>query len=75
MSPSPQTGEWELPLPQDKLDAMRAVMAANRAALDEGLLASCYSWLRKAAEDKMDGEAGGSRLGGWLVVGGQVGSM
>ena len=30
-------------------------MAANPEALDEGLLASCYSWMRKAAEDKMDG--------------------
>ncbi|PSC76574.1 hypothetical protein C2E20_0188 [Micractinium conductrix] len=51
----PQTGEWELPLPADKLAAMQAVMAANPEALDEGLLASCYSWMRKAAEDKMDG--------------------
>ncbi|KAI7839062.1 hypothetical protein COHA_007204 [Chlorella ohadii] len=51
----PQTGEWELPLQPDKLEAMRGVMAANAASLDESLLASCYSWLRKASEDKLDG--------------------
>lgn len=51
----PQTGEWQLPLTPDKLEAMRGVMAANAAALDEGLLASCYSWMRKASDDKMDG--------------------
>jgi len=50
-----QTGEWELPLQPDKLEAMRGVMAANAASLDESLLASCYSWLRKASEDKLDG--------------------
>lgn len=30
-------------------------MAANPGALDEGLLASCYSWMRKASDDKLDG--------------------
>ena len=52
-----QTGEWQLPLRPDKLDAMRAVMAANASGLDESLLASCYSWMRKASEDKLDGES------------------
>lgn len=52
-----QTGEWELPLRPDKLDAMRAVMAANASGLDESLLASCYSWMRKASEDKLGGES------------------
>ncbi|KAL4418972.1 hypothetical protein ABPG77_000885 [Micractinium sp. CCAP 211/92] len=51
----PQTGEWQLPLSPDKLEAMRGVMAANPGALDEGLLASCYSWMRKASDDKLDG--------------------
>ncbi|PRW58323.1 hypothetical protein C2E21_3211 [Chlorella sorokiniana] len=51
----PQTGEWTLPLQPDKLEAMQAVMAANASGLDESLLASCYSWMRKAAEDKLDG--------------------
>ena len=55
---APQTGEWELPLRPDKLDAMRAVMAGSSGGLDEGLLASCYSWMRKASEDKLDGEGG-----------------
>ena len=30
-------------------------MAANADRLDEGLLASAYSWMRKAGEDKLDG--------------------
>ncbi|EFN59214.1 hypothetical protein CHLNCDRAFT_138166 [Chlorella variabilis] len=51
----PQTGEWQLPLGPDKLEAMRGVMVANPAAMDEGLLAACYSWMRKASEDKLDG--------------------
>lgn len=51
----PKSGEWQLPLSADKLAAMRRVMADNPAALDEGLLASCYSWMRKASEDKMEG--------------------
>ena len=52
----PQTGEWQLPLQPDRLEAMRGVMAANAGGLDESLLASCYSWMRKASEDKLDGE-------------------
>ena len=58
----PQTGEWELPLAPDKLEAMRAVMAADPGALDESLLAACYSWMRKASEDKLDGACGGCGL-------------
>lgn len=57
--PSPallQTGEWQLPLPEDKLEAMRAVMRSQPGGMDESLLSACYSWMRKAAEDKMDGE-------------------
>lgn len=61
--PRPQTGEWQLPLGPDKLEAMRGVMVANPAAMDEGLLAACYSWMRKASEDKLDG--GWRSLGGW----------
>ncbi|KAL4431208.1 hypothetical protein ABPG75_006464 [Micractinium tetrahymenae] len=51
----PQTGEWQLPLAPSQVEAMKGVMAANAAALDEGLLASCYSWMRKASDDKLDG--------------------
>ena len=54
-APAAQTGEWQLPLGPDALSAMRRVMAANPGGLDEGLLASCYSWMRKAGEDKLEG--------------------
>ena len=55
-APLPQTGEWQLPLPEDKLEAMRTVMRSQPGAMDESLLSACYSWMRKASEDKMDGE-------------------
>ena len=42
---------------------MRGVMRRDPAALDESLLAACYSWLRKASEDKMDGGCGAVRCG------------
>ncbi|KAI3433341.1 hypothetical protein D9Q98_003159 [Chlorella vulgaris] len=51
----PQTGEWDLPLAPEKLEAMRKVMAAQSEGLDESLLAACYSWMRKSAEEKLDG--------------------
>jgi hypothetical protein len=35
---------------------MRAVMRSQPGGMDESLLSACYSWMRKAAEDKMDGE-------------------
>lgn len=50
-----QTGEWDLPLAPEKLEAMRKVMAAQSEGLDESLLAACYSWMRKSAEEKLDG--------------------
>ena len=55
-TPPLQTGEWQLPLPEEKLEAMRAVMRSQPGAMDESLLSACYSWMRKASEDKMDGE-------------------
>lgn len=49
---------------------MREVMDANAAAMDESLLAACYSWMRKASEDKLDG---GCACG--CVVRGRVGGI
>jgi hypothetical protein len=37
-------------------------MDANAAAMDESLLAACYSWMRKASEDKLDGAWGLGRV-------------
>eukprot|EP00887_Chlorella_sp_A99_P005541 scaffold1.g5541.t1 len=51
----PTTGEWALPLAPERLAAMRGVLAANEAALDDALLSTCYAWIRKADQDKLDG--------------------
>ena len=89
-----ERGEWQVPLPDQKLDAMRKVqlhprsasrthhcmsctlksvsfaatyacfmsvigwqeLEANAGALDESLLANAFAWMRKASNDKLDGE-------------------
>ena len=89
-----ERGEWQVPLPEQKLDAMRKVqlhprsvssthrcmsctldtlrfeatdacftrvfgwqeLEANASALDESLLANAFAWMRKASNDKLDGE-------------------
>jgi hypothetical protein len=48
-------GEWALPLPADRLAAMRRAMDENEAKLDEALLSNAFAWMRKASEDKLDG--------------------
>jgi hypothetical protein len=50
-----RTGEWTLPLPADKVKAMRAAMDARADSLDEALLSNCFAWMRKASDDKLDG--------------------
>ena len=50
-----ETGEWSLPLAQDRVEAMRAVMDANAAAIDEALLSNAFAWMRKASDDTLDG--------------------
>lgn len=49
------TGEWEVPLPAEKIAAMRDVMQSNYGSLDEALLSSCFAWMKKASDDKLDG--------------------
>lgn len=49
------TGEWTLPLPADKVAAMRAAMDARAEFIDEALLSNCFAWMRKASDDKLDG--------------------
>lgn len=49
------TGEWAVPLPAEKIAAMRDVMKSNYDSLDEALLSSCFAWMKKASDDKLDG--------------------
>lgn len=49
------TGEWDVPLPGEKLAAMKDVMQSNYASLDEALLSSCFAWMKKASDDNLDG--------------------
>lgn len=54
-----EDGQWELPLRAEKLAAMRDVMIAQAARLDEAFLGSAFAWMRKAKDDKLDGMLGG----------------
>ena len=47
------TGAFVLPLRADRVAAVRAVLAEG--VVDEAVLASAFAWMRKAAEDKLDG--------------------
>ncbi len=49
------SGEWSVPLPAERVSAMKDVMLANYEAVDEALLSSCFAWMKKAADDKLDG--------------------
>lgn len=49
------TGEWSVPLPAERVAAMKEVMVANYEYVDEALLSSCFAWMKKASEDKLDG--------------------
>ena len=49
------TGEWQVPLPADKVEAMRAVMKGQADQIDEAVLSSCFAWIKKASDDKLDG--------------------
>lgn len=50
-----RTGEWKLPLPEDKVAAMRAAIEARADKIDEALLSNCFAWMRKASDDNLDG--------------------
>ena len=50
-----RTGEWKVPLPADKVAAMRAAMDARADFIDEALLSNCFAWMRKASDDNLDG--------------------
>lgn len=49
------TGEWTVPLPPEKVAAMKAVMDQQSDKIDEALLSNCFAWMRKASDDKLDG--------------------
>ncbi|KAI8102843.1 hypothetical protein M9434_005635 [Picochlorum sp. BPE23] len=49
------TGEWQVPLPPEKVSVMREVMKAQADQIDEAVLSSCFSWIKKASDDKLDG--------------------
>ena len=50
-----RTGEWKLPLAADKVEAMRAALEKKADSVDEALLSNCFSWMRKASDDELDG--------------------
>lgn len=50
-----RTGEWQVPLPADKAEAMREALNAYSDSLDEALLSNCFAWMRKAAKDNLTG--------------------
>jgi len=50
-----ERGEWQVPLSDASLEAMRKEMEANASLLDESLLATTTAWMRKADKDKLDG--------------------
>jgi flagellar biosynthesis regulator FlaF len=49
------SGEWSVPFPAERVSAMKDVMMANYEAVDEALLSSCFAWMKKASDDKLDG--------------------
>ncbi|KAI8103377.1 hypothetical protein M9435_004716 [Picochlorum sp. BPE23] len=49
------TGEWQVPLPPEKVSVMREVMKAQADQIDEAVLSSCFAWIKKASDDKLDG--------------------
>lgn len=53
----PVSGEFYVPLSQDRKEAMRLVMTTELDAsdLDEGFLATVDSWMNKSMQDGMDG--------------------
>jgi len=49
------TGEFVVPLKEDKVDAMRAAYRERATRVDEATLSNAYAWMRKAADDSLDG--------------------
>lgn len=49
------TGEWQVPLQDDKLAAMEVVMEENSDMIDEAFLSSCFAWMKKVSDDNLDG--------------------
>lgn len=55
----PDSGEFLVPLSQDRLDAMRSTVAEIDAnELDEGFLSTVDAWMNKSHEDGLDGMVG-----------------
>ena len=50
-----ETGEWQVPLSSEKVEAMQKAMEERLEHLDEALLSNCFAWMRKASEDNLDG--------------------
>ncbi len=38
-----------------QVESMRRAVAAHRGSLDEALLSNAFAWMRKAADDRLDG--------------------
>eukprot|EP00210_Caulerpa_lentillifera_P003798 g3627.t1 len=54
-SAADERGEWELPLAPDQLNALKQALLANKDNLDEAFLATVHAWMRKSAEDQVQG--------------------
>jgi len=50
-----ENGEWEVPLPEDKLEAMNQAMEKYDGKIDEAVLSNAFAWMRKASDEKLDG--------------------
>ena len=58
-----ERGEWHLPLEPERVASMRAALDARADRIDEALLSNAFAWMRKATDDKHDGERVGEGEG------------
>lgn len=48
-------GEWNVPLADDKVEAMRLALEERAGKVDEALLSNAFAWMRKASDENLDG--------------------
>lgn len=49
------SGEFKMPLSDEKIAAMRNQIVEDREKIDEGVLATIFAYMKKANEDQLDG--------------------
>lgn len=50
-----EDGEFELPFPKARLDALRSALRARETPLDEGFVATVKAYMKKASDDGLEG--------------------